>query len=85
MRLATIQYENRVLLDKMMEIERKQSQLNPAQIAKRSFHPTKSLHTSKRINELRKINQENRVNFLNYDAYLFLGLIEEIAVSSFCI
>jgi len=57
-RAATIQHENRVLLDKMMEIERKQSQLNPSQLAKKTFYPTKTLNTSKRVNELKKINGE---------------------------
>ena len=59
-RAAKIQYENRVLLDKMMEIERKKTQLNPEEIAKKTFRPTKSLNTTKRIRELKKINDENR-------------------------
>lgn len=64
MRAAKIQYENRVLLDKMMEIERKKTQLNPEEIAKKTFRPTKSLNTTKRIRELKKINDENRVSFI---------------------
>jgi len=59
-RAAVIQYENRVLLDKMMDIERKKTNLNPEVIAKKSFHPTKTLNTNKRVRELRKINDENR-------------------------
>jgi len=59
-RAQTIQYENRVLLDKMMEIERKKTQLNPEEIAKKTFRPTKTLNTTKRVRELRKINDENK-------------------------
>jgi len=70
-RAAVIQYENRVLLDKMMDIERKKTNLNPEVIAKKSFHPTKTLNTTKRVKELRKINEENRVNFFSSSLRLF--------------
>ena len=60
-RAATIQYENRVLLDKMMEIEKKKTDLNPETIQKKSHNPGKTLNTSKRVRELRKINDENKV------------------------
>ena len=59
---AVIQYENRVLLDKMMEIEKKKTDLNPTIIAKKHFYPTKSLNTTKRVRELKKVNTENKVN-----------------------
>jgi len=59
-RAAVIYYENKKLLDKMMEIERKRSTLNPVEISKHSFQPTKTLNTGKRLNDLRKINSENR-------------------------
>jgi len=60
-RAATIQYENRVLLDKMMDIEKKKTHLNPETIIKKSHISGKTLNTSKRVRELRKINDENKV------------------------
>jgi len=59
-RAAVIQYENRVLLDKMMGIEKKKTQLNPDQIAKKSFHKVKTLNTNRRITDLKKINDQNK-------------------------
>jgi len=59
-RNGVIQYENKVLLDKMMEIERKKTELNPDIIEKKRFKPSQSLNTSKRARELRKINTENK-------------------------
>ena len=59
-RAATIQYENRVLLDKMMDIEKKKTDLNPDTIAKKTHNNGKTLNTNKRVRELRKINDENK-------------------------
>jgi len=59
-RNGVIQYENKVLLDKMMEIERKKTILNPSVIIKKSFQPKKTLNVGKRIKDLKKINDENK-------------------------
>jgi len=59
-RNGVIQYENKVLLDKMMEIEKKKTTLNPTVIIKTSFQPKRTLNVGKRIKDLRKINDENK-------------------------
>jgi len=59
-RANVIQYENRVLLDKMMDIEKKKTALNPSSISKKVFVPGRTLNTVKRIKELKKINDENK-------------------------
>jgi len=59
-RNGVIQYENRVLLDKMMEIEKKKTSLNPSVIIKSSFQPKRTLNVGKRIKDLKKINDENK-------------------------
>jgi len=59
-RNGVIQYENKVLLDKMMEIEKKKTVLNPDVIEQKRFKPSQSLNTSKRSRDLRKINTENK-------------------------
>lgn len=60
-----------MLLDKMMDIERKQSEYNPGTIYKKSFHPSKNLHIGKRMNELRRINTENKVKINETSIHLF--------------
>ena len=85
-RAATIQYENRVLLDKMMDIEKKKTNLNPDTIAKKSNNPGKTLNTNKRVRELRKINDENKVEKIHSIQILNrLGSPQKTSISSFSI
>ena len=61
-RASLIHYENKKLLSKMMEIERKPSLLNPLNLTKSTFQiPSKTLNGESRIRGLRKINSENLV------------------------
>lgn len=59
-RNGVIQYENKVLLDKMMDIEKKKTSLNPTVIIKTSFQPKRTLNVGRRIKDLKKINDENK-------------------------
>ena len=61
-RAEVIHYENKKLLSKMMEIERKPSQLNPLKLTKSIFQiSSKTLNSGSRINGLKRINSENLV------------------------
>ena len=72
-----------------MAIERKPSQLNPSEIKKKSFVPTKSLHIVKKMREWQKINDENRVRVLYRrirDLVFFeIGYDPKIAVCAFSV
>ena len=63
-RQDTIDYENRKLLNKMIVIDTKPGRLNPYEIQKRSFTPTKSLHITQKMREWQRINEENKVGLI---------------------
>jgi len=44
----------------MMDIERRQTELNPQKITKKSFHGVRTLNTEKRARDLKKINDQNK-------------------------
>lgn len=63
--MNNVQYENRILLEKMMNIERKPTDLHPSQLLKKHFQPTKSLNITKRAKEVNRINQDNKVDIFS--------------------
>ena len=60
-----------MLLDKMMNIERKKTQLNPLKITQKSFHAVKTLNAGQRTKDLSKINKENKVHIF----YIFMSFL----------
>lgn len=57
--------DNQILLDKMMKIEKTETEINPNYLKK---HKTtlKSLQTTMRTRENLRITQENQVNFCSF-------------------
>jgi hypothetical protein len=55
-----VQNENRILLKKMLSIDLKPSNLNPAKISLKHIPSTTSLNRVSRLRELVRVNEENK-------------------------
>lgn len=63
--------DNQILLDKMMKIEKTETEINPNYLKKHKTN-LKSLQTTMRTRENIRITQENQVNFVySQENYFF--------------